>query len=75
MLVGVEWGGTKIEVVAMSEEGVERVRERVDTPRGDYDACLSAIAELVALTESQVGPIERVGIGIPGSIDPETGLG
>jgi len=75
MLVGVDWGGTKIEVVAMSEEGVERVRERVDTPRGDYDACLSAIAGLVALTESQVGPIERVGIGIPGSIDPETGLG
>ena len=75
MLVGVDWGGTKIEVVAMSEEGVERVRERVDTPRGDYDACLSAIAELVALTESQVGPIERVGVGIPGSIDPETGLG
>jgi len=75
MLVGVDWGGTKIEVVAMSEEGVERVRERVDTPRGDYDACLSAIAGLVALTESKVGPIERVGIGIPGSIDPETGLG
>ena len=75
MLVGVDWGGTKIEVVAMSEEGVERVRERVDTPRGDYDACLAAIAGLVALTESKIGPIERVGIGIPGSIDPETGLG
>jgi fructokinase len=75
MLVGVDWGGTKIEVVAMSEEGVEHVRERVDTPRGDYDACLSAIAALVARAESKVGPIERVGIGIPGSIDPETGLG
>ena len=59
----------------MSEEGVEHVRERVDTPRGDYDACLSAIAALVARAESKVGPIERVGIGIPGSIDPETGLG
>jgi fructokinase len=75
MLVGVDWGGTKIEVVAMSEEGVEHVRERVDTPRGDYEACLSAIAGLVALAESKVGPIERVGIGIPGSLDPVTGLG
>jgi fructokinase len=75
MLVGVDWGGTKIEVVAMTEEGVERFRERVDTPRGDYAACLTAIAEVVARAESVVGRVERVGIGIPGSIDPETGLG
>jgi fructokinase len=75
MLVGVDWGGTKIEVVAMTEDGLEHFRERVDTPRGDYAKCLSEIAELVARAESKVGPIERVGIGIPGSIDPETGLG
>ena len=42
----------------------------IDTPRGDYDACLSVIAGLVARAESQVGRIERVGVGIPGSIDP-----
>jgi fructokinase len=75
MLVGVDWGGTKIEVVAMSEEGVEHVRERVATPRGDYAACLSTIAELVSRVEARIGPVDRVGIGIPGSIDPETGLG
>lgn len=75
MLVGVDWGGTKIEVVAMSEEGVEHVRERVVTPRGDYAACLATIAELVSRVETRIGRVERVGIGIPGSIDPETGLG
>ncbi len=75
MLVGVDWGGTKIEVVAMTEDGLEHFRQRVDTPRGDYAKCLSAIAELVARAESEVGRVERVGIGIPGSIDPETGLG
>jgi fructokinase len=75
MLVGVDWGGTKIEIVAMTEDGVEHVRERVATPRGDYAACLVTIAELVSRVESRIGPVERVGIGIPGSIDPETGLG
>jgi len=75
MLVGVDWGGTKIEVVAMAEDGHEHYRERVDTPRGDYAGCLTAIARLVKQAEAEVGRIERVGIGIPGSIDPETGLG
>ena len=31
MLIGVDWGGTKIEAVAMSEDGVEHFRERRDT--------------------------------------------
>ena len=75
MLMGVDWGGTKIEVVAMTEDGVERFRERVDTPRGDYARCMSVIAEMVARAEAAVGRVERIGIGIPGSIDPETGLG
>ena len=75
MLIGVDWGGTKIEIVALTPEGAELLRERVDTPRGDYDACLRAIRELVDAAEARLGSIERVGIGIPGSIDPLTGLG
>jgi fructokinase len=75
MLIGVDWGGTKIEVVAMTPDGVEHVRSREDTPRGDYGACIEVIARLVDRAESEVGPSERIGVGIPGSIDPLTGLG
>lgn len=75
MLIGVDWGGTKIEIVALSPDGREHLRLRCDTPRGDYDACLITIGRLVDEAEAQVGRIERVGIGIPGSIDPQTGLG
>ena len=75
MLVGVDWGGTKIEIVALTPDGSELVRMREPTPRGDYAACLELIATLVARAESTVGRIERVGVGIPGSIDPQTGLG
>jgi fructokinase len=75
MLIGLDWGGTKIEVVAMSEDGVEHVREREDTPRGDYAACMSLMAALVDRAEAVVGRVQRIGVGIPGSIDPTTGLG
>lgn len=74
MFIGVDWGGTKIAVAALTTDGEERVRLREDTPRGDYDACLATIADLVARTETEVGTVDRVGIGIPGSIDPTTGL-
>jgi fructokinase len=75
MLVGIDWGGTKIEIVAMTPEGTELLREREDTPRGDYDACLATMAGLVDRVEQELGRVERVGVGIPGSIDPTTGLG
>ena len=75
MLVGIDWGGTKIEVVAMTPDGSELFRQREDTPRGDYAACMSVMAGLAERVARDVGPFERVGVGIPGSIDPTTGLG
>ncbi len=75
MLVGVDWGGTKIEIVALSSDGREHLRLRSETPRGDYAACLATIRDLVDAAQAEVGRIERVGVGIPGSIDPQTGLG
>lgn len=77
MLVGVDWGGTKIEIVALAADGREHLRLRRDTPRGDYAACLNAIRALVEeaeRTDPAIGRIDRVGVGIPGSIDPLSGL-
>ncbi|MFV2062278.1 MAG: ROK family protein [Chloroflexota bacterium] len=75
MLIGVDWGGTKIEIVAMAPDGTEHARLREDTPRGDYQSCIGMVAALVNRVEADVGRIERVGVGIPGSLDPQTGLG
>lgn len=77
MLVGIDWGGTKIEGVAMSEDGVEALRLREDTPRGDYRACLGVIADLVARLERESGGSSPrpIGIGIPGSLEPRSRLG
>jgi fructokinase len=73
MLIGVDWGGTKIEALAMTEDGDEIARLREPTPRADYDGCLRLIAGLVDRVEGQAGGRGRVGIGLPGSLDPRTG--
>ncbi len=75
MLIGIDWGGTKIEGLAMAETGEELLRIRQDTPRGDYQGCIGLIVDLVGRLEHQTGQTGRVGIGIPGSLDPRTRLG
>ena len=74
MRIGVDFGGTKIEAVALDSRGVERCRRRIDTPREDYDASVRAVAELVGWVERETGERGSVGVGIPGAISPATGL-
>jgi fructokinase len=71
--VGIDFGGTKIEAAALDAEGRLQARVRQPTPDG-YDAALRAIRDLVAETERQAGPAASVGVGIPGSLSPRTGL-
>jgi fructokinase len=71
--VGIDLGGTKIEIVVLGPDGGERLRHRIDTPDG-YAASLEAIATLVRDAEARLGVSATVGIGIPGVISPATGL-
>jgi fructokinase len=75
--IGIDLGGTKTEIVALDAEGRERVRRREPTPRDDYEAIISLVAQLVRDTEDACGApagSARVGIGTPGSLSPATGL-
>lgn len=74
MKIGVDLGGTKIEIVALAGNGVELIRRRIPTPAGDYDAIVNAIGHLVRNVESELGQESTVGIGTPGAIDASTGL-
>ncbi|HWA37080.1 MAG TPA: ROK family protein [Burkholderiales bacterium] len=67
MRIGVDLGGTKIEVIAL-DGSREVFRKRIPTPRGDYPATIQAIR---ILTENLDG---TVGIGIPGALSKATGL-
>jgi fructokinase len=72
--LGIDLGGTKIEIVALGPAGTERLRRRVPTPTGDYDATLAAVAQLVRNAEKEIGLAGTVGIGTPGSLSRATGL-
>jgi fructokinase len=72
--IGIDLGGTKIEAIALGPDGSVRFRRRIDTPRGDYDGTLRAIAGLVDAAEGGAGERGSVGIGMPGAISPATGL-
>jgi fructokinase len=74
MRIGVDLGGTKIEAIALDQRGAVVLRERVPTPRDDYEGTLAAIAGLVRSLESRSGGGATVGVGMPGAISPATGL-
>jgi fructokinase len=75
MRLGLDFGGTKIEGVVLDAEGAQRARARVPTPRDDYDGCIAAIVGLTDQLEREAGGrIERVGIGVPGAVDRDTGV-
>jgi fructokinase len=74
MRIGVDLGGTKIEAIALGEEGEVLARRRRTSPRGEYGGTLAAVAELVAGLERESGLQGSVGIGIPGAISPASGL-
>lgn len=71
--IGIDLGGTKIEAVGLDASGAELVRRRVPTPRA-YEPMLDAIATLVADVEERTERTGTIGIGIPGTIVPETNL-
>jgi fructokinase len=72
--IGIDLGGTKIEAIALDAAGAVRLRRRVPTPVGDYDAILAAVAGLVDDTERELGEQGTVGIATPGALSASTGL-
>ena len=73
MRIGIDLGGTKIEGIALDNDGTERARRRIATPR-EYAGTIEAIAELVESIDTASGETGTVGVGIPGVVTPSTGL-
>lgn len=72
--LGVDLGGTKIEIIALGDDGSELLRRRIATPKDGYEAVLQAIAELVHTAERELEAQGTVGIGTPGAISKATHL-
>ena len=74
MRFGLDLGGTKMEAVIIDDSGAIVWRERRPTPAADYHAIIESIGALVAKADTQAGKPVSVGIGMPGSLSPQTGL-
>ncbi|WP_448250219.1 fructokinase [Thalassotalea agariperforans] len=72
MRIGIDLGGTKIELVVLDNNGQERFKTRVATPK-NYQGTLDKIVSLVQQAEQAVASKCSVGIGIPGCISLDTG--
>jgi fructokinase len=73
MRIGIDLGGTKIEALAIADDGTEMVRHRIDTPR-EYELTVAALAGLVKRIETETGQRGTVGAGIPGTVSRKTGM-
>jgi fructokinase len=72
--LGIDLGGTKIEIIALADGGRELWRQRIATPQCDYMATVMAVAGLVEAVENELGQRGSVGVGIPGAESLLTGL-
>ncbi len=75
MRIGVDLGGTKIEALILADDGAELRRQRVPTPREDYQGIVLAIRDLLAaVLQGRDGDGVPAGVTIPGALSPSTGL-
>jgi fructokinase len=72
--LGVDIGGTKIAVAVLDSSGGERLRRRVFYERREYDAAFTLLLETIQQAENDAGERCAIGVGMPGLIDPDTGL-
>lgn len=73
MFIGLDVGGTKIEICVLDSSGSVSLKKRVPTPK-NYIDFLDTVSSLIYSTEKEAGHACKVGIGLPGAISPITGL-
>lgn len=71
--IGIDLGGTKIDLLVLSAGGELRLTRRVPTPK-TYNELVAAVADLAAMGRGVAGSSTAIGMGAPGSASPHTGL-
>lgn len=72
--LGIDLGGTKIEGAVLDRSNGKIAGERLPAPQNDYNATIRALAGLAGRLSAGVGAQPPIGIGMPGSLAPRTGL-
>jgi fructokinase len=71
--IGIDLGGTKTEIAVLGPDGLIGLRRRAETPL-EYGEVLAMLARLIGEMEAEIGATASIGIGIPGTMSPRTGL-
>ena len=71
--IGIDLGGTKIAMLALSEDGKELAHQRAPTPQ-DYESIVRTVADFTREHEKKTGKTARIGIGTPGAVDAASGM-
>lgn len=75
MRMGIDLGGTKTEIIALSDSGVELLRRRRPTPSKTYEEVVNHLINFIQAVETELGTQAKfIGIGMPGALSPATGL-
>ncbi|WP_322807202.1 ROK family protein [Thermanaerothrix sp.] len=77
--IGVDVGGTKIAAALVDAQGrisgVKTRRTDISSPEKTLDSIASTVLEVISETNIDPKDIKGVGLGIPGIVDPERGIG
>src|SRR5438105_7304000 len=71
--IGIDLGGSKIELAALDASGAFAMRRRIATPAGDYDATVAAVGALVDAADAQLGERASIGVATPGALSRVNG--
>lgn len=74
MRIGIDLGGTKIEILLIDDDGQEVLRKRAATPKNDYGETISTIVSLIFNVEDEIKQHCSIGVCMPGSLSPVSGL-
>ncbi len=74
LALGIDLGGTKIEIIVLDGDGNEILRRRKPSPKGNYQSTLEALRDFIGEIEFELGATGSLGFGTPGAISPATGL-
>src|SRR5207302_787886 len=74
MRLGVDVGGSKVEVALLDRQGRVALRQRAATPQGSYEAAVHGLWATILAVEGDAGEPCTVRVGIPGALSPRSGL-
>jgi glucokinase len=75
LALGVDIGGTKIAFAAVDQQGKVQTTHRIDTnPSLGESEIIDQIANGIKVVLAQIGPVDGIGIGSPGHVDPHSGV-